>query len=98
MSKDTTSKTSADSVTDRPYNPDDEEAVAGFWEGASITLKGKEIGKARRPGQRGTQKAPTKVSTTVRLDPKVLEYFRATGSGWQTRLNDVLREYVASHR
>ena len=98
MSKDTTSKISADSGIDRPYDPSNEESVAGYWEGASITLEGKEIGKARRPGQRGAQKAPTKVSTTVRLDPEVLEYFRAIGSGWQTRLNEVLREYVASHR
>ncbi|MBT4497567.1 MAG: BrnA antitoxin family protein [Gemmatimonadetes bacterium] len=38
------------------------------------------------------------LSTTVRLDPEVLEYFRATGKGWQTRLNEALREYVISHK
>jgi|APSaa5957512622_1039677.scaffolds.fasta_scaffold10096_4 uncharacterized protein (DUF4415 family) len=44
------------------------------------------------------RKAQPKLSTTVRLDPEVLEYFRATGKGWQTRLNEALREYVISHK
>ena len=38
------------------------------------------------------------VSTTVRFDAEVLEYFRATGKGWQTRMNEVLRGYVASQQ
>jgi len=40
---------------------------------------------------RGPQKAPTKVLTTVRLDADVLEYFRASGRGFQTRINEALR-------
>ncbi len=40
----------------------------------------------------------TKERITIRLDPEVLEYFRATGKGWQTRMDEVLREYVASQR
>ena len=43
-------------------------------------------------------KARPKVSTTVRFDAEVLEYFRATGKGWQTRMNEVLRGHVASQR
>lgn len=42
--------------------------------------------------RRGTQKAPTKVSTTIRLDKEVLEKFRATGRGWQSRINEALRK------
>lgn len=41
---------------------------------------------------RGPQNSPTKVSTTVRLDADVLEYFRATGPGYQTRMNEALRQ------
>ena len=44
---------------------------------------------------RGPQKAPTKVLTTVRLDADVLAFFRAQGSGYQTRINDELRKVVA---
>lgn len=41
---------------------------------------------------RGPQKAPTKVLTTVRLDADVIAFFRAQGSGYQTRINDELRK------
>lgn len=44
------------------------------------------------------RKVQSKVSTTVRFDADILAYFRATGKGWQTRINEALREYVASHR
>jgi uncharacterized protein (DUF4415 family) len=43
---------------------------------------------------RGPQKAPTKVLTTVRLDADVIAFFRAQGSGYQTRINDELRKIV----
>jgi uncharacterized protein (DUF4415 family) len=41
--------------------------------------------------------AVTKVATNIRYDRDVLEAFRATGDGWQTRINDALREYAKSH-
>ncbi|MFT3815234.1 MAG: BrnA antitoxin family protein [Acidovorax sp.] len=47
--------------------------------------------------RRGPQKTPTKVPTTIRLSPEVVEYFRGTGDGWQSRMDGVLREYVAQH-
>jgi uncharacterized protein (DUF4415 family) len=40
---------------------------------------------------RGPQKAPTKVLTTIRLDADVLAFFRAQGRGYQTRINEALR-------
>lgn len=43
---------------------------------------------------RGKQKAPTKEAVNIRLSPRVVEYFRGTGKGWQTRMNEVLCEYV----
>jgi uncharacterized protein (DUF4415 family) len=41
---------------------------------------------------RGPQKSPTKVLTTIRLDSDVLAFFRAQGRGYQTRINDALRD------
>lgn len=41
---------------------------------------------------RGAQKAPTKKLVSLRLDEEVLERFRATGPGWQSRINDTLRK------
>jgi uncharacterized protein (DUF4415 family) len=37
-------------------------------------------------------KGDKKVNQTLRLDPDVLEAFRQEGSGWQARINDILRE------
>ena len=33
-----------------------------------------------------------KISQTLRLDPDVVSHFKATGAGWQTRINDALRK------
>ncbi len=44
---------------------------------------------------RGPQKAPTKQLVSLRLDPDVLAHFRATGPGWQSRINAALREKMA---
>lgn len=44
---------------------------------------------------RGHQKAPTKVLTTIRLDADVVAFFRAQGPGYQVRINEVLKQFVA---
>lgn len=46
---------------------------------------------------RGAQKAPLKVPTTIRFDADVLAAVKATGKGWQTRVNDAMREWVRKH-
>lgn len=43
---------------------------------------------------RGPQAAPTKVLTSVRLDADILEFFKAQGSGYQSRINAALRMEV----
>lgn len=40
----------------------------------------------------------TKERITIRLSPDVVAYFRAGGKGWQTRMDEALREYVISHQ
>jgi uncharacterized protein (DUF4415 family) len=52
----------------------------------------------RYRGQRGRQKKPVKQSVTLRLDPEVLATYRATGPGWQSRINDVLRQSLSDDR
>ncbi|MFC5373931.1 BrnA antitoxin family protein [Brevundimonas faecalis] len=39
-----------------------------------------------------------KVPVSLRLDPDVLDAFKATGAGWQTRINDALRKLVDQKR
>ena len=39
----------------------------------------------------------TKVFTAIRLDADLLEAFKATGKGWQTRVNAALRQFITEH-
>lgn len=48
--------------------------------------------------RRGPQRTPTKEAISLRLDRDVLERWRATGPGWQARMNDVLRKAVSGGR
>lgn len=52
--------------------------------------------KGGRP--KGSVKANAKVPTNVRFDPEVLEALKASGPGWQTRLNDLVGQAVAGGR
>ena len=52
----------------------------------------------RKVGARGAQKAPTKERITIRLSPDVVERFRATGDGWQTRVDAALRDWLKTHQ
>ena len=78
------------SVNDAPATrPDD-------WNDAFVTHSSDELRKAvaaRRT--RGPNKRPTKEQVAIRYSPEVLAYFRATGAGWQTRMDDALRDYVS---
>ncbi len=47
---------------------------------------------------RGPQREPTKERISVRLSPEVVQPFRATGDGWQTRVDAALKDWLKSHR
>lgn len=38
-----------------------------------------------------------KTPVSIRLSSEVVKYFKATGKGWQTRMDEVLQSYVAKH-
>lgn len=47
---------------------------------------------------RGRPKSESKkLLVSVRYSPEVVEYFRSTGEGWQSRMDGVLRQYVAKN-
>jgi uncharacterized protein (DUF4415 family) len=47
---------------------------------------------------RGRPKAEvTKVRVGIRLSPEVIEHFKASGSGWQTRIDAALLQFIAEH-
>lgn len=39
-----------------------------------------------------------KVQMTVRFDSEVIDAFKSAGDGWQTRMNDALRDWLKTHR
>lgn len=57
------------------------------WEAVKLTLK-----RAGRPPA-----ALTKERITIRLSRDVVEQFRATGSGWQTRMDATLKDWLKNH-
>ncbi|MBC7718362.1 MAG: BrnA antitoxin family protein [Chitinophagaceae bacterium] len=79
---------SAPSWVDR----DDAPEITAAWVAAADLHAGDKLVRRGRP-----PKGSTKVLTTLRLDPDVLAGLRATGSGWQTRVNDAMREWLKTH-
>ena len=75
---------------DGPYDPNDPAATRAFFSQADLIRKGKVV----RRGKRGPQKAPTKKLVSLRLSPDVVDHFRSTGPGWQTRIDSTLREAI----
>ena len=51
----------------------------------------------RKVGQRGPQKQPTKIAVTLRYSPEVVKYFKATGKGWQSRMDEALKHWIRKH-
>jgi uncharacterized protein (DUF4415 family) len=45
----------------------------------------------------GSVKDDAKQAVTVRYSPDVLQAFRASGAGWQARMNDALKEWLQTH-
>lgn len=77
-------------ATKKPWvDPDDApELDEEFFERAEVRKGGAVV----RPGR---PVGGTKDSVTLRLDSDVAAALRASGSGWQTRLNELLRSVLA---
>ena len=43
---------------------------------------------------RGPQRAPKKIAISIRLEPEIVKHFKASGAGWQGRMEAVLRKAV----
>lgn len=75
---------------DGPYDPNDAAATRAFFEKADLIRNGKVV----RRGKRGPQKAPTKKLVSLRLSPEVIDHFKSSGPGWQTRIDSTLRKAI----
>lgn len=76
---------------DTPYNPASKAATSEFWDGATAH---KGVAEYRAKRGRPTMDADArKAQIALRVDKDVLEWYRAQGAGWQTRMNAVLKAY-----
>jgi uncharacterized protein (DUF4415 family) len=73
-------------------DPDDApELTDAFFEEADEYVGSRRIRRGRpRSGH-------AKRALTIRYDADIVEAFRATGKGWQTRMNDALRDWLRDH-
>lgn len=77
--------------TDVPYDPADKAATQEFWESAT-PHKGVAELRAKR-GRPALAAEDRKEQIALRVDKEVLEWYRAQGAGWQTRMNAVLKAF-----
>ncbi|MYZ44203.1 BrnA antitoxin family protein [Schauerella aestuarii] len=65
----------------------------------TYVMTDEEWAKAKPVARIGRPKADvTKERITIRLSPEVVDGFRSTGSGWQTRIDAALKDWLRNHK
>ena len=89
---------SAKRVADTLHKSQSIRTASNDWSDAFVTHSVEELRhQVALRRARGPAVKPKKVSVTVRFSPEVLDYFRGTGDGWQTRMDEALKRYVGQH-
>jgi uncharacterized protein (DUF4415 family) len=82
--------------------PDEEDAAINRGIAAdsdTYEVQADDFKKMKRLGARGRARLETpKVSLSIRYDADIVEAFKSTGDGWQTRMNDALRDWLKEHQ
>jgi uncharacterized protein (DUF4415 family) len=89
----------------QPHTPDSDNPVWTAEDLAQARPAGDVLGQLFSPElvqslltPRGRPKADvTKVRVGIRLSPEVIAHFKASGDGWQTRIDAALRQFMAEH-
>lgn len=68
-------------------DPDSRPYTDAEWEAVKPLIR-----RGRPPAE------TTKIHTGLRLDAEVLNAFKAGGRGWQTRINEALKDWLNTHR
>nr|VFJ76095.1 MAG: BrnA antitoxin of type II toxin-antitoxin system [Candidatus Kentron sp. FM]VFJ76633.1 MAG: BrnA antitoxin of type II toxin-antitoxin system [Candidatus Kentron sp. FM]VFK17068.1 MAG: BrnA antitoxin of type II toxin-antitoxin system [Candidatus Kentron sp. FM] len=89
--------------TECPYDPNDPEAVEAAWKDA-VPVRGggpaavRQALARRRAERNGTaDRVPAKVPATILFDADVFAALKASGTGWQARVNDAMRKWLNVH-
>jgi len=81
-----------------PSDEEDAQIKAGIAADPDTHELSAEDFKQLRPMRDRPLGSGTKVQLTVRFDADVIESFKSAGDGWQTRMNDALRDWLKTHR
>ena len=73
-------------------DPDDAPELSDDFFARADEFVGDKLVRRGRPPS-----SSVKRPVTVRYDADVIAAFRSTGKGWQTRMNDALREWIQAH-
>jgi uncharacterized protein (DUF4415 family) len=80
----------------KPTTREERAIGAGIARDADTFELSREEFRELKPVRRGRPKSAVhKLPIALRLDPQVVEYFRASGRGWQTHVNEALADYVS---
>jgi uncharacterized protein (DUF4415 family) len=90
-------KTKSGRILELPSPEEDAQiTAAALTDPDNLPLTDAELSQFKRaPGR--PQGSGKKEQVTIRIDVEILEQFRATGNGWQTRINDALRDWIKQH-
>jgi len=84
-------RTKKNIIASKWVDPDDAPHLDRDWFERAEIREGDRLIRPARPIGRPKKAAP-KEAVSIRLDADVLAHFRATGPGWQSRINDALRK------
>ena len=81
----------------RPTDSEDAQiTAAALTDPDNLPLTDAELSQFKR-GRGRPLGSGRKEQITLRLDTEILEQFKATGNGWQTRINEALRDWAKTH-
>ena len=81
---------------ERPPTPEEDAA----WDNGVLVKEGgyPAVRSALAENRRfGPAEKSDKILLSVQYSPEVVDYFKSTGDGWQTRMDTVLKEWVKAH-
>lgn len=82
---------SKDAIKTDWIDPEDAPELDDAWFAQADHYRGETLIRRGRP------KGAEKVSTTIRFDADILAAFKHAGPGWQTRMNQALRDWLAKN-
>lgn len=88
------------SLTDNQiiHDSDSPSTSESDWNNAIVCHSAKELHSETTRRIRGKNKRPLKKQVAIRFDSDIIQAFRATGKGWQTRMNNALKEWLLEHQ